>query len=620
MPAPETPKPSAPTLRWAVVLAVLGILFARLWNLDSDNPLWMPEATPVDEALWADGARGLALFGDAFADDTGNAWLIAPLYNFVVWGSYSVFGVSLWSTRLVPVVCSLVLILVFGGYARRRFGPRDGLLLTVALSLSPFLWAHSRFGLLEVPQATCIAAAFVLLFGRNPAGAPRALLAGLFMAAAMAIKPNTAVFGVAPLAAAWVSRWICGGGGLRQNLRDGLGAVVGGAAGLGVLALTVWVPHWEEVLLAWQFESGAGQGTVGGHLLRLGFVGSRDIGEGKHALWGPLRSAPLLTTAMWLYCLWTVLRLSWSGSAIRQRLEAWEWPVLVWCVLVFVAAEFAYYSYARRAVHMIVPMALLGGLWWIQRRDHAAAMQGLIEPRRRSLWTRMALWALLSGPVGMTVKPSLANALRPVFEDWMDTGSDKALAAGAAGLAVLGLWLLAILGLTASRWDPQRLTARCLVRIGPTLVLLLGLAEVVLVGAHLLRPQFTTLEAQRITQEAIPEGAVVFGNHAALMVQGKRIYAIRWVPDKPEPGKVYSGPRPNFEAYFDPEYDGLPRYVITDADGKEEALRKLVEGQDERIRDTYSRMPLQPPVRYIQEQDTSRGAYRWPLTIFRRED
>src|SRR5262249_34901854 len=167
-PAPSSAPPPA-RAPWRLLLLLGLCAFAlRAVRLSADPPAAMPEATPMDEGLWADAARGKLFFDDWWADDTGNAILIAPLHSVVLYGLYSLFGVGLWQTRLPSAVASALLCVVLGLVAHRALGPR-GLLLTGALlACSPLLDQHGRMGLLESEQMFWIACAFALLFSRLP--------------------------------------------------------------------------------------------------------------------------------------------------------------------------------------------------------------------------------------------------------------------------------------------------------------------------------------------------------------------------------------------------------------------------------------------------------------------
>jgi len=604
-PHSATPSGTSTSSTWLLAILAVGIVATRLWNLDSDPPAWMPDASIMDEALWADGARGKALFGDWFADDTGNAWLTAPVYNLLVWASYSACGVSLWSTRIVPAVCSLVLLAFVVRFARQHLGARGGRCVAVVLGLCPFLWVHSRFGLLEVPQTMCIAASFVLLFGRTPTGVPRAVTAGLVMALAVGVKPNTAVFGVAPLAAAWLVRWWqCQSP--AHHVRDGLAAIVGGAAGLACLALFVWMPDPQAWLDTWKHEGGLATKSWTERLLRLGFAGSREVSSGRHGLWGPLRTAPLLTTLAWLYLVHTTLRVGSASVPWRQRLTAWEWPIVAWLLAAFTASELSYASPARRAVHLVVPMALLGATWWVGRRSRGSESAHPTEPGPLG---RAALWAVLSLPVAAAAKPAIANAIGSQLRPILGTTSNPTLAAGAGGLLFLAAWVAATLGLGRTGLRPARLAEVLLRRAALPLLLALAITEAWLVGQHLLHPRFTILEAQRAVQAQIDEGEVVFGHSAAVLVQGKRVRAIRWVTAT---GPNYAGPRPNPDAV-----DRLqPRYVITHVDPADRAAEPAY---DALIRNTDAQNgPRYEPILHVQYCIEPGGYPRWILQLWRR--
>src|SRR5712671_3397889 len=121
--------------RWLFVVLVLLTLLVRLAALDVDPTRTMPEASLMDEGIWADGARGDLLFHDYFADDTGDAYLMAPLHTFVLRGVFQLFGIGLWQVRLPSALASVLLATVLGLWVARRRGARAGCLVVTVLAL-----------------------------------------------------------------------------------------------------------------------------------------------------------------------------------------------------------------------------------------------------------------------------------------------------------------------------------------------------------------------------------------------------------------------------------------------------------------------------------------------------
>jgi len=519
-------------------LAIGAVMLARLLFLDADPSPSMPDPTIMDEGLWADSARGALWFQEGwFADDLGNAYLVAPLYSRLLHGIYLLLGIGLWQTRLLSALASIGTAVLAGAMVRRRHGPGAATLATLLVGVCPLLDQHGRFALLESTQSFFLLAAFALLFTARRA-AWQAALAGAAMGAAMLVKPNSATFGALPFALAWVIEWRADArtarpGVARERLGAAFACVVGGAAVLLGLGLPVWLPHWDAFVATLQYESGEANWRLGDHLLRLGVFGAREPAVGVQRLSALLRHAPLLTLGCWLL----LLRRA-AGSSLRDWPAAR--PLWVWLATGMVVQETSYDHVARRLVLLLPAMAILCATAFAQRRAAAPATRP---------WPAYVRWLLLLAPVVLLLKPSLANWLAPVI-----AALGTPLAAGTAcrigGLLVL--LLLVLLPLLLRRCD----TAGCYRRVravAPLLLAAAALSELARLSA--LPPNdWTILAAQQRMRPLVDPGEVVLGDNAAIVLQTARVRTVRRVVA----GARYSSPRPNADVA-----DRLqPRYVL----------------------------------------------------------
>lgn len=540
-PPPAVTAPSPARRPWTLaVLVALLIALARLWALSADPPIAFPDMTVMDEGLWADSARGAVRFGDRFADDLGNAWLVAPLYTGSLELCYRIFGVGLWQTRLPSALCSIALAILLGVWLGRRLRFRAGVLAMALAGLCPLLDQFGRFALLESSQAFWILLAFALLL---PPGRFRgqAFLAGLAMAAAMATKPNTVSFGVVPLGAAflwdWRGRARAGEAGVhRDRLRDAAAAVAGGTLGLAALLLPAWLPHWDAAMATLAAEGGMGTWRPLDHLLHWGLIGSRESEPGVHRLWGLLRHAPLACAGVWLWCLQRT-----RGD--DPALPPWERAAAAWLLTALLVGELSDMPVTRRQVLFVAPMLMLTVAWVCRRRDRAVA--GV------PAGPRGGVWALLLLPPLLVLKPAVCNALAPALAPLWPDGPPGA-AGRLAGLAFVAVATAAILAARRLPWDPRRLVPP-LLRAGPALLLLCGLGELLRLGAwppH----SHTIVAAQRELAAHVEPGEIALGQFAALLLQEAPVRTVRRVL----PGAQYSQPRPNPDVW-----DRLqPRYLV----------------------------------------------------------
>jgi len=99
-----------------------------------------------DEVIHLNGA--LNLLSGHFSTYTSNAFY-PPLLDLATAGSYSIFGVSLFSARLVPAVFSILSLWVVFEVANQMYGGEVGLLSAVLLGIMPGYFWLSRIALLE---------------------------------------------------------------------------------------------------------------------------------------------------------------------------------------------------------------------------------------------------------------------------------------------------------------------------------------------------------------------------------------------------------------------------------------------------------------------------------------
>ena len=104
----------------------------RLFQLSADMPLHVSSC--ADEGIYVHNARNKVIFGDWVLDEWNNMY-ISPVFNYLVYLSFSLFGVGFVQARLVSVAASLVTIwLVFRCLERdvgRGAAAVGGLLLAV---------------------------------------------------------------------------------------------------------------------------------------------------------------------------------------------------------------------------------------------------------------------------------------------------------------------------------------------------------------------------------------------------------------------------------------------------------------------------------------------------------
>jgi 4-amino-4-deoxy-L-arabinose transferase-like glycosyltransferase len=149
------------TLSRRLALAAVIVLFLAVYLGSAFTPALQDDV----DTSHAEAAREMLTRGDYVTLHINGVRYLekAPLMYWLVAGSYRVFGVNEFATRLPSIVAMLLLLLVGIGWGSRAFGPRAGLYagLSTATGLGYFLF--TRVLIPEAILSFLIAAAFYCL-------------------------------------------------------------------------------------------------------------------------------------------------------------------------------------------------------------------------------------------------------------------------------------------------------------------------------------------------------------------------------------------------------------------------------------------------------------------------
>lgn len=332
-----------------------------------------------------------------------------PLLFWLMNAGWSLFGVSLWSARLMVLLCSAGCIALCGRLDR-MLAPADGPRASWILLGFLFLLLFSGVVMFDVTLCLFVVMGFVAIVSYVQSGR-RGALALLTFAAAMGLLakgPVALLHLVAPiLAAPWWST-----GERRVTWRQVLAMVL--AAALGALPVLLWA--WGAVHHLSDADA---------HELLLRQTAGRVVKSFAHnrPVWWYLPILPVLLLPWLLLLRWRrvgAAASSWrSSQAARFGLSASVPAFLAFCLV------------SGKQPHYLLPLlpgvAILFAAW--QRHD-----PNLLSARR--LWVLLAVvagvlaWAIFGhAPLGRgSMAPSTAHAL-------------YALSAGLLLLSAISLWL-----------------------------------------------------------------------------------------------------------------------------------------------------------------------------------
>ena len=197
-----------------------------------------------DEGAWVHNARNRALWG-TWSTDAWNPMYIAPVFTFLEYLSFAVFGVGVWQARLVSEVAGVSSVLLLALGVRRLAGDTAALIAGALLATNYVYVMYNRAAIMEATMVAFMVASwycYVRAHERPIWGAAAGVLALLAF-----FTKAAAAFFVAALALEAAVAWLLERKkGSPAAPRAAL-AVLAGIAGAGLLALAVFVaPNWTD--------------------------------------------------------------------------------------------------------------------------------------------------------------------------------------------------------------------------------------------------------------------------------------------------------------------------------------------------------------------------------------
>jgi 4-amino-4-deoxy-L-arabinose transferase-like glycosyltransferase len=135
----------------SLLFAVLLIsVFARFYDLPRDPPPFdQYGASTLDEGFWISNARNKVLFGQWLDENNRmNPMYISPVFNILIYFSFSSLGVSTFSMRIAPALIGIISLLIFWLIISRKYNV-EGSICLILLALNSMLIVYSRIALLE---------------------------------------------------------------------------------------------------------------------------------------------------------------------------------------------------------------------------------------------------------------------------------------------------------------------------------------------------------------------------------------------------------------------------------------------------------------------------------------
>jgi len=171
---------------------ILFISLIRFINLNSDPHSIVYRDVITDEGWFTQNARNHYLFNDWVLDEHNPAYILCPIYTFAERFIFSLFGNTLYSSRILSAVSlSLVCILIIVRFFKNR---NIALLVTLLVVSNPYLFFYSRTAFVESFQLLAITCTWYFSsFQKSKKILFLRFLSGVFAAIAVFIKPSAGI-------------------------------------------------------------------------------------------------------------------------------------------------------------------------------------------------------------------------------------------------------------------------------------------------------------------------------------------------------------------------------------------------------------------------------------------
>ncbi len=193
------------TSRKTVVLLFLLILVTRLLFLEADPSFIKRVGDISDETVWGIDARNFLLAGNPFIGDIHYGLDSSPLYVYFIYLSSMMFGVNLFSLRIVAALSGIVTSIVLYAHIRKTAGERQAVIALALFGLGNALFMYNRLGLIENTLSLFLYLSFMLYLSREKHWIFLPL-AGLVYGIAMVTKA-TALFFFPAFLCYWAYEW-----------------------------------------------------------------------------------------------------------------------------------------------------------------------------------------------------------------------------------------------------------------------------------------------------------------------------------------------------------------------------------------------------------------------------
>ncbi len=187
-----------------MVFLLLSDILIRFISLNSDPHPIVYRDVISDEGWFTQNARNHYLFNNWVLDEHNPAYILCPIYTFAERFSFSLFGNTLYSSRLLSAVSlSIVCILIILRLFKNK---KVAILSALLIASNPYLFFYSRTAFVESFQLLAITLTWYFSsFQKSKRILFLRFLSGVFAAITVFIKPTAAIIIAFSVFSPWVT-------------------------------------------------------------------------------------------------------------------------------------------------------------------------------------------------------------------------------------------------------------------------------------------------------------------------------------------------------------------------------------------------------------------------------
>ncbi len=547
--------------KWVLLIIILGAFFLRFIALDADPPPSVGLHFTCDEGWWVHNARNQVLFGQWVMDEFNQSLLVSPTFCVAVAQAYSMFGVSLASSRIVPALSGFLALLFFIGILRRS-NPGNTL-IPAALLMG---WGFGFVAMNRIAYVDSTAFCFLMLgwwllesFHNRVWGV---FLAG--MAAALAFVTKSYTASVAPVfLLIWLSRVLTGltrvkpglsgkisrRGPLKKHVVDGLLFVAGIAAVMMFWYRIIYMPFQDQFQIMYHlWQDGNIPGSISEAARNLpSFIIRSKPGEIYPARFFNLNMVLILLAG------WRVIQLlTPEFSSVRKAITAMprmDREMLIWLVVTLCCIAPLTAKPFRRYLFLYPPLIILASRTLLPVTISAAS-------RGYSRILAVIRTMIFAGIPTLLAGPGLISLI--IYSGTQTAGPGKV-----HSVITVFLGLAAIFGIFAAAAFMTRLPRRRLpaIPLAAVLVLILLFEGIAHGNAWSHRSYSLSRTSQRLGATVFSEDTVVLGGLADTLCLETKAQALAIWGRQEAPRVLNENPVERFNPDYIiilKELDGIP--------------------------------------------------------------